>query len=137
LEGKMKKLGLFAALPVAVLFAGAVWTTAALADDPILTKAPAMSAPPGPTSCDSVPAFFLSSFQLAWCGVRFYGVIDVGGGYQTNGAPFKPAVPARKFLRSPEDEPVPDVDTRAERIEPIGHRRSNQGAISSGLGTRR
>jgi hypothetical protein len=30
---------------------------------------------------------------LAWYGVRFYGVIDVGGGYQTNGAPFNPQFP--------------------------------------------
>jgi predicted porin len=103
----MKKLGLFAALPAAMLFAGAAWTTAALADDPILTKAPAVSAPPGPTSCDSVPAFFLSTCQLAWYGVRFYGVIDVGGGYQTNGAPFNPQFPqassyvVQKMNRSP------------------------------------
>lgn len=66
----MKKLGLFVALLAAMLLANAAWTTAALADDPILTKVPAVSAPPGPTSCDSVPAFFLSSCQLAWYGVK-------------------------------------------------------------------
>jgi len=90
---QMTKFGLFAALPAAMLLAGAASMTAALADDPILTKAPPGSAPPGPTSCDSVPAFFLSTCQLAWYGVRFYGVIDVGGGYQTNGAPFNPQFP--------------------------------------------
>jgi len=90
----MKKLGLFAALPAAVLLADAASMTAASADEPILTKAPPpVSAPPGPTSCDSVPAFFLSTCQLAWYGVRFYGVIDVAGGYQTNGAPFNPQFP--------------------------------------------
>jgi len=90
---QMTKFGLYAALPAAMLLAGAASMTAALADDPILTKAPPGSAPPGPTSCDSVPAFFLSTCQLAWYGVRFYGVIDVGGGYQTNGAPFNPQFP--------------------------------------------
>jgi hypothetical protein len=89
----MKRLGLFATLPAAMLLAGAALMTTALADDPILTKAPPVSAPPGPPSCDSVPAFFLSTCQLAWYGVRFYGVIDVGGGYQTNGAPFNPQFP--------------------------------------------
>jgi predicted porin len=91
----MRKLVLFASL-MAALFAGATWATAAFADDPIITKAPAASSPPlaadsGP--CDSVPAFFLGSCQLAWYGVRLYGVIDVGGGYQTNGAPFNPQFP--------------------------------------------
>ena len=104
---KIKRFGLFAALPVAMLLAGPTGTTTALADDPILTKARAVSAPAGPTSCDSVPAFFLSTCQLAWYGVRFYGVIDVGAGYQTNGAPFNPQFPqgssyvVQKMSRSP------------------------------------
>ncbi len=89
----MNRLGLFAALPAAMLLAAAVGMTAALADDPILTKAPAVSAPPAPTSCDNVPDFFLTTCQLAWFGVRLYGVVDVGGGYQTNGAPFNPQYP--------------------------------------------
>jgi substrate-binding family protein len=68
----MRRLGMFAALPAAVLFAGAAVMTAASADEPILTKAPVVTTAPGPTSCDSVPAFFLSNCQLAWYGVRFY-----------------------------------------------------------------
>ncbi len=89
----MKKFGSFAALPVAMLLAGLTGTTTALADNPILTKAPAVSAPPGSTPCDSVPAFFLTGCQLAWYGVTFYGTVDMGGGYQTNGAPFNPQFP--------------------------------------------
>lgn len=89
-RANMKKLGLFALLPAAMLLAGATLTTAALADDPILTKAPVVSPPPEPTSCDSVPAFFLGTCKLAWYGVRVYGVIDVGGGYETHGAPWNP-----------------------------------------------
>jgi len=91
---KMKKFALLAALPAAILLAFATGTTTAFADEPILTKAPVVSLPaaaPGP--CDSVPAFFLSSCQLAWYGVKVYGTIDVGGGYQTNGAPFNPQFP--------------------------------------------
>ena len=75
------------------LFAGATWSAAALADDPILTKAPVVSAPAAPTICQGVPDFFLGSCQLAYYGVRVYGVIDVGGGYQTHGAPWDPNFP--------------------------------------------
>jgi predicted porin len=84
--------GLLALLSAVLVFVGGIPTTA-LADDPILTKAPPAAAPPGPTSCDSVPDFFLSSCLLAWYGIRVYGVIDVGAGYQTNGAPFNPYFP--------------------------------------------
>jgi predicted porin len=91
----MKTRDLFnLALPMVALLCGATWSASALADDPILIKAPAASAPPpGSGACDSVPTFFLTSCQLAWYGVRFYGVIDVGGGYQTHGAPWDPNFP--------------------------------------------
>src|SRR6202050_97220 len=90
----MKKRGLLkSALPAIALFVGAPWSAAGLADEPILTKAPAVSAPAASTNCQGVPDFFLGTCQLAWYGVRFYGVIDVGGGYQTNGAPFNPQFP--------------------------------------------
>ena len=42
---------------------------------------------PGPSTCTSVQDFFTTACQLSWYGVRFYGTIDVGGGYETNGAP--------------------------------------------------
>ena len=69
---------------------------AAWADEPIVTKAPAVAAavaPSGPGPCDSVPAFFLTSCELSWYGVRVYGTIDVGGTYQTHGTPFDPNHP--------------------------------------------
>jgi hypothetical protein len=50
------------------------------------TKAPLAS--PGPTTCTSIQDFFTTACQLSWYGVRFYGAVDVGGGYETNGAPF-------------------------------------------------
>jgi predicted porin len=46
------------------------------------TKAPATS-----TTCTSIQDFFTTACQLSWYGVRFYGAIDVGGAYETNGAP--------------------------------------------------
>ena len=53
---------------------------------PLVTKAPPV--PAGPATCGSIPEFFLTNCQLSWYGVRFYGAVDVGGGYQTHGAPF-------------------------------------------------
>jgi predicted porin len=44
-------------------------------------------APPGPTTCTSIQDFFTTACQLSWYGVRFYGAIDVGEAYETNGAP--------------------------------------------------
>jgi predicted porin len=55
---------------------------------PLLTKAPPLQS--APSSCTGVYDFFLTACQLSWYGVRFYGTIDVGGGYQTHGAPFDP-----------------------------------------------
>jgi predicted porin len=91
---KVKSLGLSAALPAAFILVGTTFATGAWADEPILTKAPPMPvAAPAPTSCTGIPDFFLSSCQLSWYGVRLYGTIDVGGGYQTNGAPFNAQFP--------------------------------------------
>ena len=132
----MKKLGLFAALPAAMLLAGAAGIATALADDPILTKAPAVSAPPAPSSCDNVPAFFLSSCQLAWYGIRLYGVVDVGGGYQTNGAPFNPQYPQGSSYVVQKMSRSSMWTSGAERAEPIKHRRSSQRANRAGLGFR-
>jgi predicted porin len=82
----MKGLGLSAA-SVAAMVLG--WVGAANADE-MLTKAPAATkAPAGPTTCTSIQDFFTTACQLAWYGVRFYGTVDVGYGYETNGAPFE------------------------------------------------
>jgi len=57
-----------------------------VAKAPMVTKAP--PPPPEPTTCTSIQDFFLTGCQLTWYGVRLFGTVDVGGGYQTNGAPF-------------------------------------------------
>ncbi len=54
------------------------------ADMPI--KAPA--APVVPASCGSFWDFVATSCPLSWYGITVYGTVDVGGGYQTHGAPF-------------------------------------------------
>jgi predicted porin len=56
------------------------------------TKAP-MSVSATPTqssSCSTIQDFLLTGCQLSWYGVRLYGTIDVGYGYQTHGAPWDP-----------------------------------------------
>jgi predicted porin len=56
--------------------------------DTMLTKAPVAKAPPGPATCTGLADFFLTACQLSAYGVRIYGTVDVGFGYQTHGAPF-------------------------------------------------
>ena len=54
----------------------------------MVTKAP--PAAPKSTTCTSIVDFFTAACQLSWYGVRFYGAVDVGAGYQTNGSRFAP-----------------------------------------------
>jgi predicted porin len=54
----------------------------------MMTKAPVLKAVPAPAACTNIADFFTTACQLSWYGVRVYGTIDVGGGYQTHGAPF-------------------------------------------------
>jgi predicted porin len=87
----MQRLVLSAAACAALVLGCASAASAADSDvmptkAPVLTKAP--PAPPPPATCTSPQDFFLTACQLTWAGVRFYGTIDVGGGYQTHGAPF-------------------------------------------------
>lgn len=73
----------------AATFLGCAGAADAADIDNIVTKAPVVTkGPPPPASCSSFQDFILSSCQLSWYGVRFYGTIDVGFGYQTHGAPF-------------------------------------------------
>jgi predicted porin len=83
----MKGLGVIAAAAAVAIFGCAAGASAADLDG-MSTKAPILKAAPGPTTCTDIAGFFLTDCQLAWYGVRFYGTVDVGGGYQTHGAPF-------------------------------------------------
>jgi predicted porin len=83
----MKGLGVIAAAATMAAL-GCVKGASAADLDTMATKAPVLKAAPGPATCTNVADFFLTACQLSWYGVRFYGTIDVGGGYQTHGAPF-------------------------------------------------
>jgi predicted porin len=83
---------LIAPLVVCTTFAAGLLATAgqALADEPIVTKAPAAALSTTSSACTSVWGFFVTDCPLSWYGARFYGTIDAGGGYQTHGAPLDP-----------------------------------------------
>jgi predicted porin len=74
-----------AAASAAVLMLGG--TGGAYAAD-LNTKAPVLKAAPADATCTSIVDFFTTACQVAAYGVRFYGTIDVGFGFQSNGAPF-------------------------------------------------
>jgi predicted porin len=85
---KAKSRGLVAVFALAgVLACGGAASAADM--DAMVTKAP-ISAPISyaPTACGSVYDFFLSACPLSWYGVTFYGIVDLGGTYQTHGTPF-------------------------------------------------
>src|SRR5271165_3536439 len=58
------------------------------------TKAPppaaAQASSPTPAPCGSLWDFVATACPLTWYGVTLYGTIDVGGGWQSHGAPFSP-----------------------------------------------
>ncbi len=85
----MKRLALAAAL-AAALFPGC----GAAADNEITVAKVKPSVvtiePTLPAACRDFQDFLLSDCELSWYGVRFYGTIDVGYGYQTHGAPWDP-----------------------------------------------
>ena len=86
----MLRSAMCAVLSAAVIVC--VASAANAADLPIATKAPPVAAPP--VTCGSIYDFFLTSCPLTWYGVTVYGTVDVGGGYQTHGAPFSPLYPS-------------------------------------------
>jgi hypothetical protein len=83
---------LIAVLIVCTAFAAGLLASdeQALADEPIVTKAPPAALPTSSNACTSVWSFFVTDCPLSWYGVRLYGTIDAGGGYQTHGAPLDP-----------------------------------------------
>ena len=82
----MKKSG----MAVAMFAAGVMFgpNGALAADVNLVTKAPPLVTPAMPATCTGVSQFFLTDCVLSWYGISVYGAVDVGGGYQTHGAPF-------------------------------------------------
>jgi hypothetical protein len=56
--------------------------------DAMVTKAAPMTYAPPPTACGSAYDFFFTACPLSWYGVTFFGIVDMGGTYQTHGTPF-------------------------------------------------
>jgi hypothetical protein len=93
----------FAAFAVAMVLVTSAHTTVAFADDPIITKAPSATTTQAPWPTPTIPPlpfapptdpckiawdWLTTECQLTAYGVSVYGIIDAGGGYQTNGVPF-------------------------------------------------
>ena len=82
----MRKSGMAVAIFAAGIAFGPNGTLAA--DLGLVTKAPPLVTPAIPATCTGVSQFFLTDCVLSWYGISVYGAVDVGGGYQTHGAPF-------------------------------------------------
>jgi predicted porin len=79
----MKGLGTAAASAAVILLSGAGGAYAA-----DLGTYPVKAVPvAGPATCTSIMDFFSTACQVSAYGIRFYGTIDVGFGYMTNGSP--------------------------------------------------
>ncbi|HKN10708.1 MAG TPA: porin, partial [Pseudomonadota bacterium] len=64
--------------------AGAVCSAEAWAADGTATTASK------PKTCTNFWDFVSTNCELTWQGITVYGIVDMGGGYQTHGAPFDP-----------------------------------------------
>ena len=81
-EADITKLGIVAA--TILVAAGAVCSAAAWAADG--TAATASK----PKTCINFWDFVSTNCDLTWQGITVYGIVDMGGAYQTHGAPFDP-----------------------------------------------
>jgi predicted porin len=92
----MKGIGAIAASAAVMGGAAFVTDTAAFAAD-LEAKAPAHAV--DPAACTSILDFFTTACQTAAYGVRFYGTINYGYAYQTNGSPYSriPGAPINFF----------------------------------------
>jgi predicted porin len=101
----MKKYAWSAAMSAAALHACA---TVASADGTMVTKAPPAAAATTPATCTGLWDFVTTKCPLTWYGITVYGTIDIGGGYQTHGAPFDPnfVTGASYFMQKMNREPM-------------------------------
>src|SRR5690242_1868744 len=84
----MAKLTLCAALLLAAV--GSSYTADAWAADVVPTKAPASlaDATAAPRPCADPADFITTNCQLTWHGITVFGIVDMGFGWQSHGAPF-------------------------------------------------
>jgi predicted porin len=93
-RARIAKLSIFAA----TILAAASCEMDAWAADVIPTTASA-TADSTPKPCTSLWDFVATKCQLTWRGITVYGTIDVGGGWQSHGAPFDPlSAPGASYM---------------------------------------
>jgi predicted porin len=78
----------FGKILVASTAAIALCGAAQASDLPVYTKAPPSLTPAPLVSCTSAVQFFVTDCPLTYYGITVYGTIDVGGGWESHGAPF-------------------------------------------------
>jgi predicted porin len=86
----VKKSGVCAAIILGMAYA--VYASDASGAD-MATKAPPPATKPAASStapCGSLWDFIATDCPLTWSGITVYGAVDVGGGWQSHGAPFSP-----------------------------------------------
>jgi predicted porin len=139
-RARIAKLSIFAATILAAV--GASCEMDAWAADVIPTTASATAAS-APKPCTSFWDFVATKCQLTWQGITVYGTIDVGGGWQSHGAPFDPQSASgasygiRKMNRSPLWGLAPNALSQStigiKATEPIGGNLSFIFAVDAGL----
>jgi predicted porin len=113
---KMKGLGASAASAAVIMLSGVGGAFAAdLGPYPVKALPP-----PGPAVCTSILDFFTTACQLSAYGVRFYGTLDVGYGYQTHGTPMDPTIGTDYLLGKPSRGPMWVQAPNAMSVSNIG-----------------
>ncbi len=79
-------IGFLPAAPYAQTVSPVAYAPETPTKEPLATVTPPAAA--GPATCSDLPDFLITDCQLKWYGVRVLGAVDMGGGYQTHGAPF-------------------------------------------------
>src|SRR5262249_44350149 len=135
----MTRLGIF----IGTILAAAVAACGAQAADPVPGKASPTTVASTPKTCTGVWDFIETNCQLPGSGIRLYGAIDAGYGYQTHGAPLDPRSPpgasylVQKTNRGPRWELAPNGLSNSlvgiKGTEPIGWNTSVVFALDAGF----
>ena len=111
----MTKLGISAAMILGVAgvaYASDVWAADVM---PIKAKPPTAASASEPIPCTAFWDFIATNCPLTWQGITVYGALDVGGGWQSHGAPFDSRFPTgasyyvQKMNRSAMWAPAPNA----------------------------
>lgn len=139
-RARIAKLGIFAATILAA--AGASCAKDAWGAD-VIPRTASSTADSAPRPCTSLQDFVATNCQLTWQGFTVYGTIDVGGGWQSHGAPFDPrsalgaSYRIRRMNRSPLWGLAPNALSQSsvgiKGVEPMGGSFSFVFAVDAGF----